>query len=359
MPLTTTTNPSSRCSGDGTKRTFREIQGSAEYSSFMEMVVTGAAGYVGSHVCHELLAQGFDVIAVDDLSTGKHAFLDARVRFFHGKVQNEKFLRDVFSQLKDHSGSGVIHCAGLKFAGESVKYPLEYYENNSVAVQVLTKVMAEFSINALVFSSSCSVYGSLKDLTPVSETSELNPVSPYGRSKLFAEKIISDAISSSDLKAVALRYFNVAGNAAGVGFDVSPFNLLPNLYRAISSKSTFKVFGGDYKTPDGSCVRDYVDVSLLAKAHVVALQKLLSGSPLEFAYNLGSGVGASVLEILNAAKTGIDLNLKSESASARAGDPAQILADVSLAERDLDWDHCVSIEEMVISGWKAWNPELT
>lgn len=323
-----------------------------------EVVVTGAGGYVGSHVCHELLSQGYSVIAIDDLSTGKRDFLDSRVKFHEGKVQDSSCLARVFESLSDPVQAGVVHCAGLKFAGESVKYPLEYYENNSVAVQVLIKVMAEFSISTLVFSSSCSVYGSLKDLKPVSETAELNPVSPYGRSKLFAEKIISDAMSSSELKAVALRYFNVAGNAPGVGFDVSPFNFLPNLYRAISSKSTFTVFGGDYKTPDGSCVRDYVDVSLLAKAHVVALQKLLSGTPLELAYNLGSGVGASVFEIVNAAKTGIDSNLKSELVSARAGDPAQILADVSLANRDLDWNHCVSIEEMVISGWNAWNPEL-
>jgi|LakMenEpi03Aug12_release.lakeMendotaPanAssembly.Ray.scaffolds.fasta_scaffold174902_2 UDP-glucose 4-epimerase len=324
----------------------------------METIVTGAAGYVGSHVCNELLNQGFDVVAIDDLSTGKKEFLDARASFFQGKVQDAEFLNNVFSQLKVPERSGVIHCAGLKFAGESVKYPLSYYENNSVAVQVLLKAMSNFSLNALVFSSSCSVYGSLKDLKPVMETAELNPVSPYGRSKLFAEKMISDAMSSSELKAVALRYFNVAGNAAGVGFDVSPFNLLPNLYRAISSNSTFSVFGGDYKTPDGSCVRDYVDVSLLAKAHVVALQKLLSEAPLEFAYNLGSGVGASVFEIVNAAKSGINSNLKSESTSARAGDPAQILADVSLAKRDLGWDHRISIEEMVISGWDAWNPDL-
>lgn len=324
----------------------------------MEVVVTGAAGYVGSHVCHELLDQGINVIAVDDLSTGKREFLDSRLRFFQGKVQDEQFLVEVFSQLKDPAQSGVIHCAGLKFAGESVKYPLEYYENNSVAVQGLVKVMAEFSINALVFSSSCSVYGSLKDLKPVSESSELNPVSPYGRSKLFAEKMISDAMSSSKLKAVALRYFNVAGNAAEVGFDVSPFNLLPNLYRAISAKGTFTIFGGDYSTPDGSCIRDYVDVSLLAKAHIVALQKLLAGSALEFAYNLGSGVGASVLEIVDAAKKGIEADFKSVIVEARSGDPAQILADVSLAARDLGWDHKVSIQEMVLSGWNAWKPEL-
>lgn len=329
-----------------------------EYSSDMEIVVTGAAGYIGSHVCHELLAQGFDVIAIDDLSTGKRAFLDSRAAFFQGKVQDEKFLLEVFSQLKEPELSGVIHCAGLKFAGESVKYPLNYYENNSVAVQILLKAMENFSIKALVFSSSCSVYGSLKDLKPVSENAQLNPVSPYGRSKLFAEKMISDAMATSELNAVALRYFNVAGNAPGVGFDVSPFNLLPNLYRAISAKDIFTIFGGDYSTPDGSCIRDYVDVSLLAEAHIVALQKLLVGASLEFAYNLGSGVGASVLEIVNAAKNGIDADLKSAIVEARGGDPAQILADVSIAARDLEWDHRVSIQAMVLSGWSAWNPDL-
>jgi UDP-glucose 4-epimerase len=326
--------------------------------SIMEIVVTGAAGYVGSHVCHELLARGFTVIAIDDLSTGKREFLDARATFFQGKVQDEGFLSKVFSQLKEPAQSGVIHCAGLKFAGESVKFPLNYYENNSVAVQVLLKVMANFSVNALVFSSSCSVYGSLNDLKPVSESAELNPVSPYGRSKLFAEKIISDAVATSNLKAVALRYFNVAGNSPGVGFDISPFNLLPNLYRAISTKSLFTVFGGDYGTPDGSCIRDYVDVSLLAGSHVIALQKLMAQEKLEFAYNLGSGVGASVLDIVNAAINSIDKELKYETVDARNGDPAQILANVTLAERDLNWNHELSIQEMVLSGWNAWNKDL-
>ncbi len=324
----------------------------------MEIVVTGAAGYIGSHVCHELLSQGFKVLAIDDLSTGKHAFLDSRAVFFQGRVQDEQFLYEVFSKLDDPEKSGVIHCAGLKFAGESVKYPLDYYENNSFAVQKLLRAMANFSLKALVFSSSCSVYGSLQDLKPVSETAELNPVSPYGRSKFFAEKMISDEIATSALRAVALRYFNVAGNAPDVGFDISPFNLFPNLYRAICSKDAFTVFGGEYITPDGSCVRDYVDVSLLAKAHVVALQKLLAGEKLEFAYNLGSGLGASVLEIVNAAKNVIDQGLKVVTVEARIGDPAQILADVSLAARDLNWNHDVSIENIVLSGWKAWNPEL-
>jgi len=324
----------------------------------MKIVVTGAAGYIGSHICHELLSQGFEVIAIDDLSTGKREFLDPRVKFHEGKVQDVAFLESVFSELVDPTQVGVIHCAGLKFAGESVKDPIKYYENNSVAVQVLLKAMANFSLKALVFSSSCSVYGSRKDLKPVSESADLDPVSPYGRSKMFAEKIIQDQIQASGLKAVALRYFNVAGNAPGVGFDVSQFNLLPNLYRALTEKSVLTVFGDNYKTPDGSCIRDYVDVSLLAKAHIVALKKLLAREKLEFAYNLGGGIGSSVLEIVNSAKSGIDPELKSTTVEARAGDPAQILADVSLAARDLDWKHDVSIQEMVLSGWGAWNPEL-
>jgi UDP-glucose 4-epimerase len=260
----------------------------------------------------------------------------------------------VFSQLKNSAESGVIHCAGLKFAGESVKFPLNYYENNSFAVQVLLKTMEDYSVQSLVFSSSCSVYGSPADLKPISESADCNPVSPYGRSKYFAEKMISDSMTSSDLKAVALRYFNVGGNTPGVGFDVSPFNLLPNLYRAISSKTSFTVFGGDYMTPDGSCIRDYVDVALLARTHIVTLQKLLAGEKLDFAYNLGSGQGASVYQIVQAAKEEISEELTFTTVSARSGDPAQIMADTSAAERDLNWSHHVSIGDMILSGWKAW-----
>jgi UDP-glucose 4-epimerase len=324
----------------------------------MEIVVTGAAGYIGSHVCHELLSQGFEVIAIDDLSTGRREFLDPRVKFHEGKVQDAAFLSSVFSELVNPIEVGVIHCAGLKFAGESVKFPLHYYETNSLAVQVLLSEMQRFEIKTLVFSSSCSVYGNLEALKPASENSPLNPVSPYGRSKFFAERIIQDEATANKISAVALRYFNVAGNSPGVGYDVSPFNLLPNLYRALQNKVKFKVFGGNFNTIDGSCIRDYVDVSLLAQAHIKALKKLLSGEKLEFAYNLGSGEGASVYKIVQSAKDEIDKTLEFETVPARAGDPAQILADVSLATRDLDWSHTVSIQEMVLSGWEAWNSDL-
>jgi UDP-glucose 4-epimerase len=318
------------------------------------VVVTGASGYIGSHICHELLSQGFEIVAIDDLSTGRRDFINPRVDFFEGKVQDEQFLSKVFSNFSQSLISGVIHCAGLKFAGESVKAPLTYYENNSVAMQVLLKVMEAFQIKNLVFSSSCSVYGTVRGSKPVNEDSPKLPVSPYGRSKLFAEHMITDAMSASSLKSVALRYFNVAGNIPGVGFDISQYNLMPNIYRSIEARSEFSVFGGDYDTPDGSCIRDYVDVSLLAKAHIVALQKLIDGSTLEPAYNLGSGYGASVLEILATAKSEISNNLDWSLKEARSGDPAQILADVSLARRDLNWEHTTSISEMILSGWNAW-----
>jgi UDP-glucose 4-epimerase len=324
----------------------------------MEIVVTGAAGYIGSHVCSELLSQGYKVLAIDDLSTGKAEFLDPRVKFHKGKVQDFSFLVEVLSTLKRPGESGVIHCAGLKFAGESVKFPLHYYDNNTYAVQILLSAMQSLEIPSLVFSSSCSVYGNIESSEPASEDFPLIPVSPYGRSKLFAEKIIQDEVSTNKLKAVALRYFNVAGNAEGVGHDDSQFNLMPNLYRSIVNKAEFTVFGGDYKTKDGSCVRDYVDVSILAKAHITALIKLMSGSALEFAYNLGSGEGASVYQIIQAAKQEISQDLGFTTVSAREGDPAQILADTSRAKRDLGWNHPVSIRQMVLSGWKAWNSSL-
>lgn len=321
----------------------------------MDVVVTGAAGYIGSHVCRELLNQGFGVIGIDDLSTGDCNFLDSRVNFYEGKVQDIDFLNKVFATFSSNTEIGVIHCAGLKFAGESVKFPLHYYENNTLAVQTLLSAMHSYSIRLLVFSSSCSIYGNIETLKPVEETFTLNPVSPYGRSKLFAEGIIKDAITAGLIRATALRYFNVAGNSDSIGHDISPFNLFPNLYRAISEKKSFTVFGGDFNTPDGSCIRDYVDVSLLAKAHVTSLNKLIRGEELEFAYNLGSGVGASVYQILQVAKEEIDEGLKFVTTSARPGDPAQILSNNSLAVRDLEWSHSVSLREMVLSGWDAWN----
>lgn len=319
-----------------------------------EAVVTGAAGYIGSHVCKELIAEGFFVIAVDDLSTGDFEFLNPEAVFFEGKVQDATFLQGVFDKLIAPNSAGIVHCAGLKFAGESVKHPLDYYANNTVAVQVLLSTMYQYQLRNLVFSSSCSVYGSINNLEKISENDQLNPISPYGRSKLFAEQIIADSITAHSLRATALRYFNVAGNGIGVGYDKSPFNLFPNLYRAMTENTELKIYGNNFDTPDGSCIRDYVDVTLLAKTHVLALNKLINEEKLNFAYNLGSGSGTSVLQIVQAAKKILRKDLNITISPPRTGDPDKILADTHLAQLDLGWKHDVTIDQMLESGWKAW-----
>lgn len=320
----------------------------------MKVLVTGAAGYVGAHVSSELLQLGHEVIGVDNLSTGRMAFVSQEIEFHEGSVQNLDFMRGVLRSSPDPSKINIIHCAGLKFAGESVKDPLSYFESNSLSVFTLITLMKEFSIKNLVFSSSCSVYGNTNIGVPVNEEHPKNPVSPYGRSKLFAESIISDAVGAGIIKAVSLRYFNVAGNAKISAFDLSPFNLLPNLFRAVAEKKPFKIYGKSHGTFDGTCVRDYVDVSTLSKTHISALEKLISGQELRDSYNLGSGLGASVLEIANIVKEKVAPGLQLEFSEARPGDPATILADTSLAERDLNWRHNLSVEELVLSSWNAW-----
>jgi UDP-glucose 4-epimerase len=209
-------------------------------------------------------------------------------------------------------------------------------------------------VTKLVFSSSCSVYGQAQGSTPVTETAPLQPISPYGRSKMFAELMISDSIREGWLSAVSLRYFNVVGNAKIAAFDGSIFNLFPNLYRAIENGSELSIFGIGYDTNDGTCIRDYVHVSDLAVVHLKALDQIVNGVELEFAYNLGSGIGYSVLEIIQASSRVIkkDLNYKIEMA--REGDPAELCADIQLAKRDLDWSNLRGLDEMLEDGWWAW-----
>ncbi len=317
--------------------------------------MTGAAGYIGSQVCRVLLDLGYPVIGLDNLITGKLQFIDKRVLFFQGDIQNAEFLQSSLGRFSKGELLGVIHTAGLKFAGESGKLPLSYYSTNFSGTQVLLCTMQNFGIRNIVFSSSCSVYGKVSGNHPVSEAETLSPISPYGRSKMFAESLIQDVVDSHGFKAICLRYFNVAGGTAGVSTDVSKFNIFPNLFRAAITGKTFEVFGAEYETPDGTCIRDYVDVQLLANAHVQSLEALLTGRELDFTYNLGSGEGKSVLEIVRVVSEVTGVKIKTMFRSPRTGDPPRILADTSKAQRDFGWNHSTTLEGMTKSGWEAWN----
>ena len=320
----------------------------------MQIVITGVAGYIGAHVANYFLTNGAEVIGVDNLSTGEESFIDERINFVKGDVQDLDTLRLAMELLHAPQNSAVIHCAGLKFAGESVKNPLEFYENNTFATSQLLKVMKEFQIPRLVFSSSCSVYGDVKANKAINEADELDPVSPYGKSKYYAEEIIRDHVKHNNLKAIVLRYFNVVGNSDILAFDKSKFNLFPNLYRAIQYKNTFEIYGKDHDTADGTCIRDYVDINPLSKTHFDAFKLLDNSDSIFSVYNLGSGEGLSVLQIVNKAKELIAPELEYRFMPKREGDPAKIFADTTNAIRDLGWNNGSSLDAMLLSGWKAW-----
>lgn len=319
-----------------------------------EVIVTGGAGYIGSHIAQELLDQGLEVHVLDNLQTGFKEFIPKGSIFHHVDVTNAQELRSAFEALKYPGDAGVIHAAGLKFAGESLKEPIEFYMANTLGTAQLVKVMAEFKVRNIVFSSSSSVYGSHGSAGPVSEGSTLEPISPYGRSKLFAEYILNDSKVPLNINSVSLRYFNVIGSRSGCGIDLSIYNLLPNLYRAVGTEKVIQVFGENYPTPDGTCIRDYVDVRQLAKAHYSSLRKLSEGKALPAAINLGSGSGYSVKEIIQVLQNSVGDKIHVEVSAGREGDPAVTLASIDLAKQVLDWDPTYSIDESVISGWDCW-----
>ena len=321
----------------------------------MRILVTGVAGYIGSHIAHQLLESGHEVIGIDDLSTGFRAFLDPRIDFQEGSIEDKEFLKYVFSTINQPHDVGVIHCAGKKFPVESVKTPEIYYGINTLGTFNLLSVMKQFEVTKMVFSSSCSVYGEIEESVAVHEGQKKNPVSPYGRSKYFAEQFINDAVASGWLKATSLRYFNVVGNAKITAHDRSQLNLFPNIYRSLSQNKNLTIYGNSFDTRDGTCIRDYVDVRDLSNSHAVALERLFGSTQLSLAYNLGSGTGFSVKEVVERAKKVISSNLLFEFAAPREGDPASVLADTSSASADLDWAPTFDLDKMLIDGWIAWN----
>ncbi|TCJ00225.1 UDP-glucose 4-epimerase GalE [Aeromicrobium sp. IC_218] len=315
----------------------------------MTFLVTGGAGYIGSHVVRAFGEAGLDVVVVDDLSSGHREFVPDDVPFAETSVLDTATLERFMTA---HEVEGVVHLAAFKYAGVSVERPLHTYEQNVQGTASLLTAMEAAGVDRVVFSSSAAVYGT-PDVDLVTEQTPTTPESPYGESKLVGEWLLRDLGRASSLTHTSLRYFNVVGSATPDLYDSSPHNLFPLVIKALREGRRPRIYGDDYPTPDGTCVRDYVHVADLAEAHVAAARRLVAGEPLEPVYNLGSGDGVSVRQIMSAfaAVTGTDVD--PEVVPRRPGDPARIVASGKLAARDLGWTMRHTVEQMVASAWEA------
>jgi UDP-glucose 4-epimerase len=324
------------------------------------ILVTGGAGYIGSHTCVELLEAGYKVIAIDNLINSKEESL-RRVQEITGKTLAfiECDLLDkvgLIQALKKHSPSAVIHFAGLKAVGESVEQPLLYYRNNVSGTATLLEAMNETGIKNIVFSSSCTVYGAPEAL-PIREDFPLFAVNPYGQTKLTIECMLQD-LSASDRNwnVSILRYFNPVGahHSGKIGEDPMgiPNNLMPYITQvAVGQRAELSVFGGDYETRDGTCIRDYIHVVDLAKGHIKALAKLKE-SPGTIIHNLGTGQGYSVLEMINAFEQATGKEIPYKIIARRHGDTTAVYADSSLAGRELNWTAGLGLKQMCEDAWR-------
>ncbi len=313
-------------------------------------LVTGGAGYIGAHVVRALQAKGLAPVVLDDLSSGIAAFVPPDVPFIQADFLDTTTVTDV---LRDHGCTGVIHVGGFKYAGVSVQRPLHTYAQNVTGTASVLQAMTDAGVGRIVFSSSASVYGT-PDTELVTEDSPNHPESPYGESKLIGEWLIKDVVRATEgFRGVSLRYFNVVGSATDEVYDASPHNLFPLVIEALLAGRTPRINGEDYPTPDGTCVRDYVHVGDLADCHVAAALALAEGRPLRPAYNLGSGDGLSIRQIMDAMARVTGIEFTPEIASRRPGDPARIVADGSAAAADLGWRMSYSLDEMVSSAWSA------
>jgi UDP-glucose 4-epimerase len=326
----------------------------------MSILVTGGAGYIGSHTCIELLDQGHDVVIVDNLVNSSEEAVRRLAEicgcepiFYTIDIRDREGLAGVFQQ---HDIEAVIHFAGLKAVGESVAKPLYYYQNNIAGTLTLCEVMEQYGVFNMVFSSSATVYGDPASV-PIQENFPLSATNPYGQSKLFIEQVLRDAyIADNRWNAVLLRYFNPVGaHASGlVGEDPQgiPNNLVPYISQvAVGKLDKLSVFGGDYPTPDGTGVRDYIHVVDLARGHLKALEKI-ADKPGVVAYNLGTGQGYSVLEMIAAFERASARTIAHEFVARRPGDIAECYADPAFAARELGWSAQFGLERMLEDSWR-------
>jgi len=319
------------------------------------ILVTGGAGYVGSHCCLALKRAGHRPVVYDNLSNGHQAFVRWG-EFEQGDVRDTARLREVFAK---HKLDAVIHCAASIEVGESVRHPDRFYENNVVGALALFEVMREAGVGVLVFSSTCAIYGEPMSL-PMDEAHRQLPVSPYGWTKLMVERISRDCAGAYGTKFAHLRYFNAAGACPeeyiGERHEPESHAIPLALFTLLGRRDGFKIFGADYDTRDGSCLRDYVHVLDLADAHVRAVERLLGGAE-SIAANLGTGHGVTVLELLGTIEKVTGKRVAAASAPRRSGDSPALLADNSLARRELGWTPERDIDQIVADAWK-WHAEV-
>jgi UDP-glucose-4-epimerase GalE len=316
----------------------------------LKVLVTGGAGYIGSHTIRELTARGHEVIALDTLERGYKQVL-LGVPFAQADIADGERLDEVFAKEKP---AAVIHFAAYKAPGESMQEPAKYFRNNVAGTLSLLEAMLRHDCHTIIFSSSCSVFGTPKSL-PVTEDAPFGPESVYGESKLMVEKMLGWFDKTTPLRSASLRYFNAAGasfdNKIGEDWNYTG-NLIPLVMKAALGKSSAaKIFGTDYPTPDGTAIRDYIHVVDLAQAHVKALEYVASTRK-STAFNLGTGVGSSVKEVIDATKriSGIDFRVDNEPR--RPGDPVAIYADNSKARSELDWQPQYTLEDIVRTAWQ-------
>jgi len=334
----------------------------------MAILVTGGAGYIGSHTVLSLLARGEDVIVLDNLSNASEVALQRVAQlagkaatFYKGDIRDAELLAQLFAQ---HSISAVIHFAGLKAVGESTRKPLEYYQNNVAGTLVLLAAMRDAGVHQFIFSSSATVYGANSPVPYVETTPIGGTTSPYGTSKLMVEQVLVDfAKAEPQFSLIALRYFNPVGahESGQIGEDPNgiPNNLLPYISQvAIGKLAQLAIFGGDYPTKDGTGVRDYIHVMDLAEGHLMAMDHLANIKGFK-AYNLGAGVGYSVLDMVSAFEKAADLKIAYQISPRREGDLAAFWADAQLAKKELGWEVKRGIDEMMADtwNWQKNNPQ--
>ena len=312
-----------------------------------KVLVTGGAGYIGAHVAAELLNEGYSVRIYDDFSNGLHKRVDGKFRdIVEGDILDREKLLQAMQGV-----DAVIHLAAKKAVEESVKNPLKYYENNVGGTLNLLAAMSAKGVKNIVFSSSAAVY-SPNDKDAVEETDPTVPLSPYGATKLLSEELISSVGNAEKISHVSLRYFNVVGSAIPEFGDNSKDNLVPKVFLALKNGKRPEIYGSDYPTPDGTCIRDYIHVQDLAKAHVAALKKAESGFT-SAVYNVGSGKGYSVREMMNQISQTLGKDINPHESPARAGDSPKLIASIKKIEQELGWRPTATLKEMIDSSWAA------